>query len=167
MNVHIIAAASVNDCIGINNGLPWSLPNDLKFFKRTTIGKPVIMGRKTFESMNSRPLPGRLYVILTRNENYEVPVGVLKFNSLEAAIADMKSEGVDECFVIGGEAIFCAAIDIATKIYLTRVDVIIPEGDAFFTGIDPTIWEVTYGESNKADDKHKHDYTFLTYERIK
>src|ERR1700755_1661370 len=105
MIISFIVAVSENNAIGRNNTLPWYLPEDLKFFKRTTMGKPVVMGRKTFESLG-RPLPGRLNIVLTNNKDFVAPEGVLVYNDINAAVERLKREPVEESFIIGGGQIF-------------------------------------------------------------
>ena len=165
MITSLIAAVSDNSVIGAMNSLPWKLSEDLKFFKRTTVGKPVIMGRKTFESMNSRPLPGRLNIVLTRNVDYVVPDGVLVFGNLRSAIDSLEFKNSEECFVIGGESIFTEAMEFVNRMYVTKVHATIPNGDAFFPTIDATAWKLMSEEFHQADEKNEHDYTFTFYER--
>ena len=135
MRISLVLAMTRNRVIGRDNGLPWRLPADLKHFKTTTLGKPVLMGRKTFESIG-KPLPGRVNVVLTRERNWKAQ-GVVVFHSIEDALAHLSA--VDEVAAIGGAEIFNALMPLASRIYLTRIDADI-EGDTFFPVLDPSDW---------------------------
>lgn len=165
MVLSFIVAVSDNNAIGVNNQLPWHLPEDLKFFKRTTLGKPVIMGRKTYESLG-KPLPGRLNIVLSQSGNVTLPDEVLLYDSLTEATERVEEEPVEEAFVIGGGKIFELAIPYVDRMYITRVHTIIEGADAFFPDIDHTHWKMTWEEKHTKDEKHKFDYTFQHYERI-
>lgn len=165
MILSLIVAVAENNAIGIHNTLPWYLPEDLKFFKRTTMGKPIIMGRKTFESIG-QPLPGRLNIVLSNNKNLVVPEGVLVYSDVDAAIERLQNENVEECFIVGGGKVFEATMSYIDRMYITRVHTNIPEADAFFPDVDHTHWKLAWEEKHKADDKHKYDYTFQQYERV-
>lgn len=165
MILSLIVAASENNAIGINNTLPWHLPEDLKFFKRTTIGKPVIMGRKTFESI-AQPLPGRLNIVLSGNRNFPVPDRVLLYSDVNEAIDRLQKEQTEEAFIVGGGKVFEATMPLIDRMYITRVHTKIANADAFFPDIDHTHWKLVWEEKHKADDKHKYDYTFQKYERV-
>lgn len=134
MIISLIAAASANNVIGKNNRLPWHLPVDLKFFKNTTWGMPVIMGRKTFESNANKPLTGRINIIITREKNLKAE-GVVAVNNWSDALFVAKDADCKEVFVIGGGVIFKEMINKADRIYMTRVHTII-DGDVFFPEID-------------------------------
>lgn len=153
----VIAAVSENNVIGKNNGLPWDLPEDLKRFRQITIGKTVLMGRKTFESILARlkkPLPDRKNIVITRQVGYKVPAGVLVFNSFESALENVQDEDV---YVIGGRDLFEKALPLAKKFYLTRVKGSF-EGDVFFPYINFSEWELR--------NKEIHDrFEFLDYEK--
>ena len=154
--IALIVAVARNGVIGADNKLPWHLPGDLKHFKAVTLGKPVVMGRKTFESIG-RPLPGRLNIVVTRDHDYlatnPVANGVTLVHSLEAALqlADVaaQSAGVAEIAVIGGADIYRQALPLATTVYLTRVELEV-SGDACFPGLDPARWRRT--ESVQGED---------------
>src|SRR5688572_26086893 len=137
MILSLLVAAAENNVIGKDNQLPWHLPNDLKYFKNLTWGMPILMGRKTFDSIG-KPLPGRKSVVITRNKDWQQQ-NVEVVHSVEEAIAFAKQEDVKEIFVIGGAEIFNTSFDQADRIYLTRVHQDI-EGDAFFPAIDETKW---------------------------
>lgn len=167
MKLAIIVAAAKNGVIGRNNQLPWHLPQDLKYFKAVTLGKPVIMGRKTFESIG-RPLPGRTNIVITRSKEW-VADGVTVTNSFEQALSeaqkvlDTNSMLPAEAMVIGGAEIYRSSIQFADRIYLTRVD-LEPDGDAFFEMPSEAEWAL---ESNMAGDAAASvGHEFLIYERI-
>ncbi len=157
----IIVAAAENDAIGKDNKLIWHLSDDLKRFKNLTNGHYIIMGRKTFESF-PKPLPNRTHVVITRQSDYQVPEGVIVVNSLEEAINATKSD--PQPFIIGGGEIYKQALPLANKIELTRVHENF-EADAFFPEIDNSIWKETANTFHTKDDKHEHEFSFLTYER--
>lgn len=160
----IVAIASDN-AIGKDNQLPWHLPDDLKFFKKTTLGKPVLMGRKTFESLG-KPLPGRLNIVVSGQADYQVPKGVLLYNNLPDALKRMEEESVDEGFVIGGGAIFQETLNDLDRLYLTRVETEVPDASAFFPEVDHTHWKLVWEEHHPADEKHAFPFTFQQLERI-
>lgn len=137
-NLSIIVAVANDQVIGVDNTLPWHLPEDLKRFKALTMGHHIIMGRKTYESLG-RLLPGRTTVIVTRNPEYKVE-GALIANSIEDAIAQCK--GDDEPFLIGGAQLYEAGLSLANKLYITQVDVDV-KGDAFFPEFDALEWKLT------------------------
>ena len=165
MILSFIVAASENNAIGRNNNLPWSLPEDLKFFKMTTMGKPVVMGRKTFEALG-RPLPGRLNIVLSQNKDIHLPNSVLLFDNFNEALKHLESIGVDEAFIIGGGAIFELLLPVANRLYMTRVHTTIPDADTFFPNIDHTHWKLVWEEKHEADAKHLYPFTFQQHERI-
>lgn len=162
MQISLIVAASTNNAIGKNNQLLWHLPIDMKFFKNTTWAMPVIMGRKTFESMSGKPLNGRLNIVITKEVALAIE-GVSVVNSLASAVDIAQMNDYKETFVIGGGEIYKAALPIASKIYLTRVDVNIA-GDTFFPELDQT-WILTSEEEHLADAKHKYNYRFQIWEK--
>ncbi len=157
----LIAAVARKGAIGIRNTLPWRLPEDLRHFKRLTLGHSVIMGRKTFESLG-RPLPERTNIILSR-EHGAVPDGCLAARSLEAALALCASE--DVVFVIGGAQIYQLAIASAHRLYLTEIDLDVPDADAWFPSVDPAHWLETSRDS-RYDDANACKYDFVIYERM-
>lgn len=164
MIISFIVAASTNNVIGKNNQLPWSLPNDMKFFKNITWAMPVLMGRKSFESLG-KPLPGRLNVVITRQNNWK-PEGATVVHSVEDAIKVATAADYNEAFIIGGGEIFKEAMPVADKIYLTRVDVNL-EGDAFFPVMNPKEWLMVSEQSFPTDEKHAYAYHFQLWERNK
>lgn len=166
MITSIIVAASTNNVIGKDNDLIWHLPVDMNFFKTKTAGHHVIMGRKNFESIphKFRPLPNRTNIIVTRNKNYSAD-NCLVTNSLREAINIAKKNNEEEAFVIGGGEIYKLALeeDLVDRIYLTRIHHEF-DGDTFFPYIDEK-WIETHRSEYKKDEKHKYDFTFLTYEK--
>lgn len=141
--VALIAAVAENGVIGANGGIPWKIPSDMAFFKRMTMGKPIVMGRKQFETVG-KPLPGRTNIVVTRQKGYQ-PDGVLVMDSLEAAIDQAReiarADAAGEVMVIGGGEIYAQAMPLADRLYITYV-ALSPEGDTFFPPIDPSVWEV-------------------------
>lgn len=162
MTISIIVAASENNVIGIENRLPWNLPADLQFFKNTTWGMPIIMGRKTFESMG-RPLKGRQNIVITRQKDYSSP-GITVVSSIEAAVKTAEEQEVNEIFITGGTEIFLQAFPLVNRIYLTRVHTTV-QGDAFFPEISTNEWELVHSEPHAADEKHAYAFTFERWER--
>lgn len=162
MTISFAVAASENNVIGKDNQLLWSLPNDMKFFKNTTWGFPVIMGRKTFESLG-KPLAGRTNIVITRQGNYKAD-GVIVVASLEEALKAAKGTDALEAFVIGGGEIFKQALPIADKIVLTRVHTVI-HGDAFFPELNPGEWAMEWHQDHETDEKHAYAYSFQIWRR--
>lgn len=163
-SVSIVAAVADNGVIGSNSKMPWRLSTDMKRFKRLTMGKPVVMGRKTFESIG-KPLPGRLNVVVTRQPGFR-PEGVAVAASLDAALA-MAAEAADkgEVVVAGGGEIYAAAIGLADRLYITHVAAR-PEGDTRFPDIDPAVWRATATETVPAGEKDSAATRFVIYERV-
>jgi dihydrofolate reductase len=162
MNITLVVAASENNAIGLNNQLLWHLPKDMRFFKNTTWGMPILMGRKTFESMGSKPLNGRLNIIITRNKNW-VNEDVTVVHTMEQAIALADKFNYKELLVIGGGEIYEMALPMAAKIWLTRVHTTI-EGDVYFPKLN-TDWEMVSSTQNTADEKHKFSFDFECWKR--
>ncbi|HEY8958372.1 dihydrofolate reductase [Chitinophaga sp.] len=163
MRISIIVAASENNVIGINNMLPWRLPTDLKYFKSTTLGKPIVMGRKTFESLG-KPLPGRPNIVITRQSDFQ-PEGAYVVGSVEEGIEKAKSFGGDELFITGGSQIFEQAWPLVERIYLTRVYAVV-HGDAFFPQLDGAEFELVTDERHEADEKNQYSFAFQVWERV-
>lgn len=166
MKISLIAAVAENGVIGRDNALPWHLPNDLKHFKAVTIGKPIIMGRKTWESLG-KPLPGRTHIVITRQAGY-APAGVRVVATLDAALTLARqiglADGVDECVVIGGAEIYALALPHCDRLYLTEVHAVI-DGDAFFPAFDRKLWREVRRERHAADGTNPYPYSFVVYER--
>jgi len=158
----IIVAVGENDAIGKDNKLIWHLSDDLKRFKALTSGHHIIMGRKTFESF-PKPLPNRTHVVISKQNNYQVPEGVIVINSLEKAIEVAKND--TQPFIIGGGEIYKQAIVFADKIELTRVHESF-EADTFFPKLNASNWKETNNTFHKKDKNNDHEFSFLTYERI-
>jgi dihydrofolate reductase len=146
--IALVVALSRNGVIGADNALPWHLPGDLKHFKSVTLGKPVVMGRRTFESIG-RPLPGRHNIVVTRNRGFAPSNGVAVAHSLDDALAQAQHSarlsGSAEVVVIGGAEIYRQALPLAELVYLTRVDLMV-EGDAFFADLAPDEWLCEHSE---------------------
>ncbi len=160
MLVSIIAAMDRNRLIGNRNQLPWHLPADLAHFKQVTMGKPIVMGRKTYESIG-RALPGRTNIVLTRSPDFNAE-GVLTAHTLEQALDYVSSE--DEVMIIGGSAIYELTLSRADRLYLTYVENSF-EGDAWFPDFDLEQWKIIGSEEHSADEKNSSDYRFVTYAR--
>ncbi len=161
--ISLIVAADENGVIGHQGSLPWKLPADMKFFRETTKGHPVIMGRKTYVSIG-RPLPGRQNVVVTRQEDFEAP-GCKVVNSLVDAIgvASM-ADGNDEIFVIGGGELYREVLPSADRVYLTRVHASV-EGDTTFPPLDPKVWKEVEAKEHPADAENPQSMTFFIYEK--
>ncbi len=161
--ITLIAALDRGNAIGRDNDLPWRLPDDLKRFKALTLGKPVLMGRKTAQSLG-RALPGRLNLVLTRSG--QVPFeGMQAVASLPAAIEAAQASGAGELAVIGGGDIFALALPHAEMLYLTHVDTLVEGADAHFPMFDPAKWEVVARQAHAADAKHALAFAFVDYRR--
>lgn len=160
--VTIIAAIAKNNALGKDNDLIWHLPEDLKRFKKVTSGHHIIMGRNTFESIG-KPLPNRTTVIITRNKNYKVE-GCIVVHNLEDAIQVAKNDS--QIFIIGGAQIYKQAMesDLVDQLDITLVHETF-EADVFFPEINSKIWKQTLREDHQADDKNKHDYSFISYRK--
>lgn len=154
----IIVAISDNNCIGNNNELPWRLPEDLRYFKNTTMNSPVVMGRKTFESIG-RPLPGRDNYVLTRDKTFSSE-NVTVLSSLD----ECKDISGDEVFIIGGAHIYEQMINVVDRLYITHIHETF-EGDSFFPEINESIWEKTSSVKGIKNDKNPYDYEFVVYDR--
>lgn len=158
--VSLIVAMAQNGVIGRGNGLPWKLPEDLRRFKASTMGKPLLMGRKTYESIG-RPLPGRLNIVLTRAADWSAP-GVSVVHTVEEALSAAGDAG--ELMVIGGAEIYRLVMPFARRIYLTHVHAEVP-GDTYFPAFDPTQWVDVECDAHPADERNAFALTFVTLER--
>lgn len=159
----LIVAIAEDGAMGIHNTLPWHLPADLRFFKQTTMGKPVIMGSRTWDSLGKK-LPGRLNVVLS-SRALELPEGVLLFTNLDAAISRVREEDTDEAFIIGGSKVFEEAMPQLDRMYITRVGTTVAGADTFFPEIDYSHWQLKWDDAYAADEKNPFDYTFQLWER--
>lgn len=157
-----MAAIAENNALGKDNQLIWHLPADLKRFKKTTLNHAVIMGRKTYESLE-KPLPNRTNIIITRDRNYKVS-GWIVVNSLEEALK-VAAKTDENPFILGGAEIYRQAMSYADKLDITFVHHQF-EADVFFPEIDKTIWKETSREDFKADEKNEYEYSFVTFERV-
>lgn len=158
----IIVAKAKNNVIGKDNDLVWHLPADQKYFRKTTMGHYVIMGRKTFESL-PKPLPGRVNIIVTTRESYKIE-GAVVYNSLEDAFKLAESQGQKEIFILGGGEIYQKTLGVADKLYITEIDQDF-EGDTTFPEIDPGLWQETSRTRYNADEENPHNFDFVIYER--
>ena len=156
----MVVATANNRVIGKDNDMPWHLPADLAYFKKTTLGKPVIMGRKTYESIG-RPLPGRQNIVISRDINYKAE-GVETVSSVDAALA-LVSE-VEEVMVIGGGAIYQHCLPAADRLYITHIEAEI-EGDTQFPFYDTNIWKKVSSSIRLADDKNAYNLSFCVYDK--
>ena len=162
-SITIIVAAAENNAIGIDNNLIWSLPNDLKRFKKLTSGHCIIMGRKTFDSFPGL-LPNRKHIVISRNKNISFSDEITVVNNFEDAI---RETGDDENpFIIGGGQIYKLAMDLVDKIELTRVHEEF-EADTFFPKIDENKWKLIHEEFNEKDERHQFSFTYKTYIKIR
>lgn len=169
MKIAMIVAVDEQGVIGKDNDLPWRLPDDLKWFKRVTMGKPLIMGRRTHESIG-RALPGRLNVVLSRQPGF-LAEGCVVVQDMDAALAAILAHHgddnpVDEVVIIGGAGIYEAFMPDAERLYLTRVHATV-EGDVRFPKWDPSQWRVVESETHDADARHAHAFTWTTLERVR
>jgi len=162
MRITLVVAAATNNVIGLDGGMPWHLPADLAHFKRVTLGKPVLMGRRTHESIG-RPLPGRLNLVLSRGGGYRAE-GCQTVGSVEEAVRVATEAGAPELMVIGGGGVYAQAMPVADRILLTRVHAA-PDGDTFFPELDPREWEVVGREERAADERNSYATSFLEYVR--
>jgi dihydrofolate reductase len=165
MRISLIAALTPLRVIGKNNQLPWHMPADLQYFKKVTLGKPVIMGRKTYESIG-RPLPGRKNIIITRQKNFSVPAQCEIFSSVEEALEVLKknNKNYQEVFVIGGSEIFAHTLPLADYLYLTFIDADIT-GDTYFPDWDNTLWQEIFRENHLKDAENIYNYSFVVFEK--
>lgn len=161
VDVVLIAAVDRNLAIGRDNALPWHLPDDLKRFKALTMGKPVLMGRRTAEAIG-RALPGRRNLVLTRSGS--VPFsGMEAVGSVDAALDLAAGDGADQLCVIGGGEVYTLCLPVATRLYLTHVNDAVAGADAYFPRFDPVDWRVVSREPHPADARHRHRFEFVEY----
>ena len=164
MKKSIIVALSKNGVIGLHNRLPWHMPADMRYFKEMTQGHPVIMGRKTFESMGSKPLKGRDNIILTRDPSSLSAAGCQVASTLEEAFEKAQKGGVQEIFVIGGSQVYALALPMVDTLYITEIDATL-QGDTYFPEFDKETWQEVRRESHQANAQNTYDYAFVTYTR--
>lgn len=167
MTLSIIVAASENNVIGKNNQMVWHLPEDFRFFKNSTWGLPLIMGRKTYEAMGAKQLAGRFNIVITRQTDYaNTHPGVTVAADLEEAIAFAKKTDSKEAFIGGGGQLYAESISRCDKIYITRVKATL-EGDAFFPEIPQDLFTMTHSRIVPADEKNAYAMDFQTWEKKK
>lgn len=162
MKISLIVAVSPDGVIGKNGKMPWHLPADLQYFKSITMGKPIVMGRKTWESLG-RPLPGRKNIVLTRDENFSAE-GCTVIHGLDELAQAVG--GADEVMIIGGAELYRQMLPRAEHIYMTRVACDV-EGDTWFPEFNKAEWKTGFIEAHDADEKNPCAYTFIRYDRIK
>ena len=162
MILSLIVAVSSNNVIGKENKLPWHLPNDLKYFKNTTWAMPIIMGRKTYESIG-KPLPGRTNIVISRNTEWNAD-GTFSVQTLEQAIELSNQLQVKELFIIGGAEIFNTSLPLAKRIYLTRIHQDF-DGDVFFPNVNEENWKMISNRDCQPDEKNAFAHSFQVWER--
>ena len=162
MIISMIAALANNRVIGLDNKMPWHLPAELQLFKRATLGKPIVMGRNTFESIG-RPLPGRLNIVMSRQADYQ-PEGVTVVATLDEAVT--AAGDVEELMIIGGATIYQQCLPMADQLYLTHID-LTTTGDTWFPDYNIYQWQELVSEIYPADEKNPHDYRFSLLARQK
>ena len=161
MKISMIAAMTEERVIGVKNSLPWKLPNDMKWFRKNTMGKPIVMGRKTFESFGAKALPGRTNIIITRDESYQASDSVVVHSIDEA----LKAAGdVDEVMIIGGASFYEQMLPKADRLYLTFVHAEL-DGDAWFPEINNSDWNKVEKINHKNDDKNRYAHSFVILDR--
>ena len=160
----MIAAMGKDRVIGYNNKMPWHLPADLQWFKKTTLGSPILMGRKTYDSIG-RPLPGRLNIVLSRDITLQIK-GCTVVNTLDEALNVAEKTRADELFVTGGAHLYNCLLEGADRLYLTLIDADF-EGDTYFPDYTQLKWREVARIDNEADDKNPYAYSFITLERIR
>ena len=168
MRIAIVVAVAENRIIGADGGMPWHLPSDLRHFKETTLGKPIIMGRRTFEAIG-RALPGRDNIVVTRSTDYRADGAMVArdvSSALDLARQSAENLGATEICVIGGGEIYRQTIDIADRVYLTEVHMRV-EGDTSFPALDPDDWSEVSRRRCEAGDKDSSDYSIVIYERAR
>ena len=163
MTISLVVAAAQNNAIGKDGKMPWHLPADMRHFKNITWGMPVIMGRKTFESLG-KPLSGRKNIVISRQPDFKAD-GIVIVKNFDDALFVAKETDAKEVFVIGGGEIYRLAYEKAKRIYLTRVKAE-PEGDVFFPDLDAKEWFLVSDDEHTADEKHQYAYSFQIWERV-
>jgi Dihydrofolate reductase len=161
MLISLIVAMAKNRVIGRGNQMPWHLPADLRHFKNVTFGKPVIMGRKTFESIG-RPLPGRRNIVISRNSDWQAD-GVERVESLQAALERVNKEA--EVMIIGGGQLYQEALPLADRLYLTQIELTVDDADTWFPDYSVFHWEQVAEDKHQADEKNPYAYCFATLKR--
>jgi len=160
----LVVAASTDNAIGKNNQLLWHLPNDLKFLKNKTWAMPVLMGRKSFESLGNKPLKGRINIVLTSSKYFKADGAVIA-NNLKDAYFFVQQNDYNEVMILGGGHVYEQTINEADNIYITRVHHVFEDADAFFPAIPENKWKLVFNEDHFKDEKHAYDYSFQQWER--
>jgi len=164
----MIAGVAENGVIGSDQTIPWRVPSDMAFFKKTTMGKPIVMGRKQYETVG-RPLPGRTNIVITRQQGYQ-PDGVLVFSTIDAALEKARAvalaDGVDEIMIIGGGELYAQLMERADRLYVTHID-LSPAGDVVFPAIDPEKWTVVDLPEVSPSPRDEASYRVKVYDRRK
>lgn len=165
MIISLIAALTRNSVIGKNNGLPWHLPDDMKYFMQTTKGHHVLMGRKNYDSIPEkfRPLPNRTNILLTRQKDFDAP-NCLVVNSLDAGVDIAQKAAESELFIIGGSDIYQLGFPISNRLYLTEIQTELP-GDTFFPSFDKSRWTEVSRKHHPVDDRHAYAFDYVIYNR--
>lgn len=163
MKIAIIVAVAKNNVIGMGNTIPWYCPADLKYFKKTTFGFPVMMGRKTYDSLKIKPLPGRQNIVVSSNVNLNYS-GCDMVMSIDKGIALAKSSDAEKLFIIGGEDIYQQCLSFADELYITQVDVEV-EGDRHFPEVENTQWSLVKESIYSADEKNPYNMVFKVFSR--
>ena len=163
MTISFVVAAATNNAIGKEGKLPWHLPNDMKHFKNVTWGMPILMGRKTFESLG-RVLPGRKNIVITRQPGWKTE-GAISVRNIDDALFVARETDAKEIMVIGGGEIYKTLFERARRIYMTRVEAE-PEADTFFPSFKPEEWHLMSQQDYEADEKNTYNYSFQVWERI-
>ena len=167
ISIILIVAVAENGVIGQANAIPWRLKSDMQRLKALTMGKPIVMGRKTFESFPRRPLPGRTNIVITRNAGYQAAGAVVATSfaaARDVAIGDALRRGVAEIMVLGGAEIYAQSMGLADGLEITEVHAR-PAGDAYFAPIDPAVWEEVGRVRNAAAGEDSVDFSYVTYRR--
>src|SRR5690554_3595757 len=164
LKISAIAACDLQMTIGSEGGMPWDLPADMRHFVRTTRNKPIIMGRRTFDSLPG-PLKGRLNIVLTRQADFDAPAGVRVARSIEESLEIARESAPDEVMVIGGAGIYAQFIPRCDRIYLTVIQAKFEDGDTFFPAIDLDEWDIVSRDAHPADAKNAYAYRFFTLDR--
>lgn len=161
--ISMIAAVAENRVIGNKNTIPWHMPADFKYFKETTVGKTIVMGLNTFNSIGGKPLPGRKHIILNNDPSFVPPENCVVARSIDEVVKMVKD--IPEAMICGGASVYKQFLPLAQKLYITEVHAK-PEGDTYFPEINPAEWKEIKRTDLKADEKNKYDYSFVIFERI-
>lgn len=164
MFINLIVAVSENMAIGKNNQMLWHLPEDFRYFKNVTYGMPVLMGRRTFGSLNNKPLPGRINIVLSRQKDLKAEGAVL-VDKIDKALFIAKEHDYNQLFVIGGGDLYRQMLPKAHRLYITRVKADFPEADTFFPPFSEKDFKLVSEQKHHADEKHAYDYSFEVWER--